>query len=107
MAKMLDMTCPSGSCGDWSANGITRPLTAVPGSAAFEVWMRAATSDATLIRSDATSLKLLEAGVLKALGLYRKLIDAEIGRASENGARWWSRRLVEMYEEAGFVHLEN
>jgi hypothetical protein len=46
------------------------------------------------------------AGVSKALALYRKLVDLEIGRASEHGARWWTRRLVEAYEEAGLVHLD-
>ena len=95
MPKMLEMTCNAGPCGGRYTDGVTRPITAV------------ATPDATLNRSDATLLELFEAGVLKALGLYRKLIDVEIGRASEHGARWWSRRLVEMYEEAGFVHLEN
>jgi len=47
-----------------------------------------------------------EAEFLKTLGLYRELVDLEIGRASEYGARWWSRRLVEMSEEAGLVRLD-
>lgn len=47
-----------------------------------------------------------DTGVSKALALYRKLVDLEIGRASEHGARWWTRRLVEAYEEAGLVHLD-
>jgi hypothetical protein len=38
--------------------------------------------------------------------VYRKLVDVEIGRASEHGARWWSRRLVEVFEEAGLVRLD-
>jgi hypothetical protein len=33
-------------------------------------------------------------------------VDLEIGRASEHGARWWSRRLVEVFEEAGLVRLD-
>jgi hypothetical protein len=65
--------------------------------------MRAATSDVTPNRSEARLIRRFEAAVLKALGLYRELVDVEIGRASEHGARWWSRRLVEMYEEVGLV----
>ncbi len=47
-----------------------------------------------------------ETGVLKALGRYRERVDVEIGKASEHGARWWSRRLVEVCQEAGLVRLE-
>ena len=45
-------------------------------------------------------------GFLKALGRYRERVDLEIDKASEHGARWWSRRLVEVCEEAGLVRLE-
>ena len=55
---------------------------------------------------DASLVRRLEAGIRKALGLYRQLVDIEIGRASEHGARWWSRRLVDMYEESGLLRLD-
>lgn len=54
----------------------------------------------------ARPVKTNEIGFLKALGRYRERVDVEIGKASEHGARWWSRRLVEVYEEAGLVRLE-
>jgi hypothetical protein len=54
----------------------------------------------------ARSAAMNEAGLLKALGRYRKRVDAEIGKGSEQGARWWSRRLVEVCEEAGLVRLD-
>ena len=37
---------------------------------------------------------------------YRERVDEEIGKASERGARWWSRRLVQLYEAAGLVRLD-
>jgi hypothetical protein len=54
----------------------------------------------------ARPVKLNEVGSLKALGRYRERVDVEISKASEHGARWWSRRLVEVCEEAGLVRLE-
>jgi len=51
-------------------------------------------------------VRMTETGVLKALGRYRERVDVEIGKASEHGARWWSRRLVEVCQEAGLVRLE-
>ena len=66
------------------SSAVTRPLTAVP----------------------ASLVERIEAGAMKGLGLYRALAEVEIGRASEHGARWWSRRLVEVYEQAGLVHLD-
>lgn len=54
----------------------------------------------------ARPVKMNEVGFLKALGRYRERVDVEIGKASEHGARWWSRRLVEVCEEAGLVRLE-
>ena len=42
----------------------------------------------------------------KVLGRYRERVGVEIGKASEYGARWWSRRLVEVCEEAGLVRLD-
>lgn len=50
---------------------------------------------------------LIVGGFLMGLNAYREMVDVEIGRASEYGARWWSRRLVEMYEEAGLVRLKS
>jgi hypothetical protein len=37
---------------------------------------------------------------------YRERVDVEICKASARGARWWSRRLVQLYEDAGLVRLE-
>jgi len=54
----------------------------------------------------ARPVKMNDVGFLKALGRYRERVDVEIGKASEHGARWWSRRLVEVCEEAGLVRLE-
>jgi hypothetical protein len=47
-----------------------------------------------------------EIGFQKVLVRYRERVGLEIGKASEYGARWWSRRLVEVCEEAGLVRLE-
>lgn len=51
------------------------------------------------------TLPLIAGGFLKGLHAYREMVGVEIRRASEGGARWWSRRLVEMSEEAGLVRL--
>ena len=59
-----------------------------------------ATRGAALNPSDAHPL-----GVLTARR-YRERVDEEIGKASERGARWWSRRLVQLYEAAGLVRLD-
>lgn len=56
--------------------------------------------------ADSPLLRINEIGFSETVGCYRELVDLEIGRASEYGARWWSRRLVEMYEDAGFVRLD-
>lgn len=48
-----------------------------------------------------------EVGFVKTLRRYRERVDVEISNASECGARWWSRRLVEVYEEVGLVRLDN
>jgi len=45
-------------------------------------------------------------GLLETVGRYRERVDVEISNASEFGARWWSRRLVEVCEKAGLVRLE-
>ena len=49
--------------------------------------------------------KMNAVGFSRTLGCYRDLVDIEIRGASEHGARWWSRRLVQVYEEAGLVRL--
>jgi len=45
-------------------------------------------------------------GLLETVRRYRNRVDVEISNASEYGARWWSRRLVEVCEKEGLVHLE-
>ena len=102
MTKTLDRACPSGSCCGRCPNAVTRPLAAVPGSAG----LGAGTRDETLDRSGASLVQRYKAGLLKTLGLYREMVGLEIGRASEYGASWWSRRLVEVSEEAGLVRLD-
>ena len=52
-------------------------------------------------------IQMNEVGFRKALGRYRERVDLEIGRASEYGARWWSRRLVEVYEKVGLLRLDD
>jgi hypothetical protein len=47
-----------------------------------------------------------EAGLPKTLDRYRRRVDEEIAKASENGARWWSRLLVDLCKEAGLVRLD-
>ena len=81
MTKMTDTAAPPAPWAVSMSNAVTRPLAAVRSRAG--VPNEAIPSD-----------------------LYRKLVDLEIGRASEHGARWWSRRLVEVFEEAGLVRLE-
>jgi hypothetical protein len=98
VTKMLDIARPSGPCGDRCPHVVARPVTDVRDSAGFRSGMRDATSDEALL------VKMN--GFSKALGPYRELVDLEIGRASEHGARWWSRRLVEVYEEAGLLRLD-
>jgi len=44
-----------------------------------------------------------DVGFQESLGRYRERVEIEIGKGSERGARWWSRRLVEVCEEAGLV----
>jgi len=80
--KMFDTGCSPGTSGGCSQNAATRPLAAIRSTAGFPAAMNAPV-------------------------LYRGLVKLEISRASEHGARWWSRRLVEAYEEAGLVHLDN
>jgi hypothetical protein len=50
-------------------------------------------------------LTMNEVGFWEALGRYRERVSIEIGKASVDGARWWSRRLVEVSERAGLIRL--
>ena len=106
MTKMLDMARSSGSCGGSCPRVVARAVTDAPGSAGLRTEVLDPTTEAALNRDDASLVKKYEAGFLKTLGLYRELVGLEIGRASEYGARWWSRRLVDMSEEAGLVRLD-
>jgi hypothetical protein len=71
-----------------------------PSSPSLRRGLSDAASDAALSRSDAHPL-----GVLTARR-YRERVDIEIRKASEGGARWWSRRLVQLHEDAGLVRLD-
>ena len=106
MTKMLDMACSSGSCGGSCPRVVARAVTDAPGSAGLRTEVLTATNEAALNRGNESLVKMYEAGLVKTLGLYRELVGLEIGRASEYGARWWSRRLVDMSEEAGLVRLD-
>ena len=79
MVKMIDIARPS-------SPSLTRGVSAA--------------SDAAWSRSDAPTLGILVAR------RYRERVDVEIGKASARGARWWSRRLVQLYEDAGLVRLD-
>ena len=105
MTKMHDMAHPHGLCSGWCPDVVERAITDVA-SAGFSRGTRDTTSDAALNRSDGLLIKMTEAGYLKAFGRYREQVDVEIGKASERGARWWSRRLVQLYEDAGLVRLD-
>ena len=106
MTKMLDMPCSSGSCGGGCPRVVARAVTGAGSSAGLKTEVLDATSEAALKRGDASLVKMYEDGFLKTRGLYRELVGLEIGRASEYGARWWSRRLVEVSQEAGLVRLD-
>jgi hypothetical protein len=103
---MLDMARTPGSCDTRCLHVVARRVTDVPDPAGFRGGMRDATSDAASNRSDAPLVKMDEVGFLKVAGLYRRRVDVEIGKASERGARWWSCRLVQLYEDAGLVRLD-
>ena len=106
MAKMLDTARLPGPCGGGCPHVVACPVTDVPDSAEFQRGMRNSTSDATLNRGDAHRVKMTAVAFLTTLGRYRERVDVEIGNASEHGARWWSCRLVQVCEEAGWVHLD-
>lgn len=56
--------------------------------------------------SNAVTIPLIAGGFFKGLHAYREMVELEVRRASEWGARWWGRRLVEMCEEAGLLRLD-
>ena len=59
------------------------------------------------VGANAVTIPLIVGGFLKGLHAYREMVELEVHRASEYGARWWTRRLVEMAQEAGLVRLDN
>jgi len=100
MTKMLSMARPSSPNLGRCPEVVARPGTGGCDSAGFGRGLCDAASDASSSRRDAHSL-----GVLMARR-YRERVDVEIRKASERGARWWSRRLVQLYEDAGLVRLD-
>ena len=104
MTKMVDVARPSGLCCGHCSRTAARPFAGI--LADLGGGLRRATSGAVLNRRGATSVRFFGAGLLKTLGLYREMVEIEIGRGSEHGARWWSRRLVQVSEEAGLVRLD-
>ena len=104
MTKMLDMTRPPSAYGR-RPHLIARPSTDVPGSGGFGRGTYGATSAAVSNRSDVLRVEMNAIEFLTARR-YRERVDDEIREGSERGARWWSRRLVQLYEEAGLVRLD-
>lgn len=100
MTKMIDMARPSRPSLGRRPQVVARPGTDAYDSAGFQRGAGDAASDAARSPSHAHSL-----GVLMARR-YRERVDVEIRKASERGARWWSRRLVQLYEDAGLVRLD-
>ncbi len=105
MTKMHDMAHPHGLCSGWCPDVVERAITDAA-SAGLSRGMRDTPRDAGWDRGDALLLKMNEVGFLKVFGRYREQVDVEIGKASVLGARWWSRRLVQLYEDAGLVRLD-
>jgi hypothetical protein len=103
--KMLDVNRPPSAYDGRRPHLAARHGTDVPDHAGFRSEMRGATSDAALNRSDAFTVEMNAVEFLMARR-YRERVDDEIGKGSERGARWWSRRLVQLYEEAGLVRLD-
>src|SRR5262245_14770592 len=106
MTRALDITRTPGPCRGSCPRVVARPVNEATDSAGPTTEVGDATSEKTPKRNDASLVEVYEVGFLKTLSLYRELVDLEIGRASEYGARWWSRRLVEVYEESGLVLLD-
>lgn len=106
MTKKLDSACPSGPCGGRCQHVVAQPATDIPDTAGFRRGMLCPTSDAVWNRSEAPLFKRNEVKFLRAVGRYRERVGVEIGKASEYGARWWSRRLVQLYEDVGLVRFD-
>ena len=106
MTKMLDLVRSSSPYGGSCPNAATRPIAAVPDSAGSWRGARDAASFTASNRRDALLARMNAVAILIALRRYREMVGVEIERASEFGARWWSRRLVEVSEEAGLVRLD-
>ena len=104
MTKMHDMAHPHGLCSGWCPEVVERSITDTA-SAEFRTGTRGTTSDAAS-SSESLLIKMTEAGYSRAFGRLREQVDVEIRNASERGARWWSRRLVQLYEDAGLVRLD-
>jgi hypothetical protein len=105
VTKMHDMAHPHGLCSGWCPDVVERAVTDAA-AAGFRRGMRDATSDTAPNRGEARQLKRYEVGFLNLFTLCRERVDVEIGRASERGARRWTRRLVRLYEDAGLVRLD-
>ena len=103
--KMLDMTRPPNAHDGRRPHLAARHGTDVPNPDGFRRETRGATSDAALNGSDAFPVEMNAVEFLTARR-YRERVDDEIRKGSERGARWWSRRLVQLYEEAGLVRLD-
>ena len=103
--KMLDMTRPPDRRGGHRPHLDARPATDVPASPGFRRETPDATCDAALSRSHAHPVDLNAVEFLTARR-YRERVDDEIRDRSDLGARWWSRRLVQLYEQAGLVRLD-
>jgi len=102
--KTLDMTRPPGAYDGRRPHLVARPGTDVPGSGGFGRGTHGATSAASN-RSDVHPVEMNAVEFLTARR-YRERVDDEIRKGSERGVRWWSRRLVQLYEEAGLVCLD-
>ena len=103
--KTLDMTRPPGAYDGRRPHLVARPGTDVPGSGGFGRGTHGATSAAASNRSDVHPVDMNAVEFLIA-SRYRERVDDEIRKGSERGARWWSRRLVQLYEEAGLVRFD-
>jgi hypothetical protein len=103
--KMPDMTGPPNAYDVRRPHLVARPGTHVPGSGGFGRGTHGATSAAASNPSGVLPVEMNAVEFLTARR-YRERVDDEIRRGSERGVRWWSRRLVQLYEEAGLVCLD-
>jgi hypothetical protein len=103
--KMLDMTRFPGAYDGRRPHLVARPGTDVPDSGGFGRGTHSAASAAASNRSDVHPVDMNAVEFLTARR-YRERVDDEIRKGSERGVRWWSRRLVQLYEEAGLVRFD-